>query len=51
VLTKSLYDVKPTDPATMTMVVLAIFVVALMAGWVPARRASRVDVMAALPAD
>lgn len=51
ILTKSLYDVTPTDPGTMISVVAVILVVALFAGWGPARRASRVDVMAALPAD
>jgi putative ABC transport system permease protein len=50
-LTKSLYDVTPTDPATMISVAAVILVVALFAGWGPARRASRVDVMAALPAE
>jgi putative ABC transport system permease protein len=50
-LTKSLYDVKPTDPATMITVVSTILLVALIAGWVPAQRASRVEVMAALPAE
>ena len=51
VLTKSLYDVRPTDPATMAVVVVAILAVALMAGFAPARRAARVQIMAALPGD
>ncbi|HMC56688.1 MAG TPA: ABC transporter permease [Gemmatimonadaceae bacterium] len=48
VLTKSLYDVKPTDPGTLVSVVAGIVVVALLAGLVPARRASRVRVLTAL---
>ena len=51
VLSKSLYDVRPTDPATMAAVVVAILAVALLAGFAPARRAGRVDVMASLPRD
>jgi len=51
VLTKSLYEVKPTDPATMVVVVVAILAVALLAGFAPARRASRVHVLTALPSD
>jgi putative ABC transport system permease protein len=49
VLTKSLFDVKPNDPATMVFVVAAILGIALIAGYVPARRASRVEVLTALP--
>ena len=51
VLAKSLYDVKPTDPATMAVVVAAILAVAFIAGFAPARRASHVQVMAVLPRD
>ncbi len=51
VLTKSLYDVSPNDPATMLVVVLAIVGVALLAGFAPARRASRVHVLTAFLAD
>ena len=51
VLTTSLYDVKPTDPATTMVVVVAIVGVALVAGYAPARRASRMPVAAVLPAD
>src|SRR5206468_4969709 len=51
VLTKSLFEVKPTDPATLATVVAAIVLVALVAGFVPARRATRVDVLTALPHD
>jgi len=45
------FDVKPNDPATMAFVVAAILGIALIAGYVPARRASRVEVLTALPRD
>ena len=48
VLTTSLYEVRPTDPATIAAVVAAIIAVALLAGFAPARRASRIHVLAAL---
>ena len=51
VLSKSLFEVKPTDPATLATVVAAIVIVALLAGFVPARRATRVEVLSALPQD
>jgi ABC-type antimicrobial peptide transport system permease subunit len=49
VLTTSLFEVTPTDPATLATVVVAILVVALLAGFVPARRATRVEVLKSLP--
>jgi putative ABC transport system permease protein len=49
VLTKSLFEVTPNDPATLATVVVAILLVALAAGYLPARRASHVDVLTALP--
>ena len=49
VLTKSLFEVTPNDPATLATVVAAILLVALAAGYLPARRASQVDVLTALP--
>jgi len=51
VLTKSLFEVKPTDPATLATMVTAIVIVALMAGFIPARRATRLDVLTTLPND
>lgn len=43
-----LYGMKPADPVTLILAVLALSVVALLAGYLPARRAARIDPMAAL---
>jgi len=43
-----LYGVSPSDPITFTCVALLLFGIALVACWIPARRASRVEPMIAL---
>ncbi|HEV1283785.1 MAG TPA: ABC transporter permease [Bryobacteraceae bacterium] len=43
-----LYNLKPTDPATFGAAALLLVIIALAAGFTPARRASRVDPMHAL---
>ena len=48
VLSSLLYDVTPTDPVTLVCVSLVLTAVALTAGYLPARRAARIDPMAAL---
>ena len=48
VMASLLFEVKPADPATFTLVAILLAIVALAACYVPARRAMRVDPMAAL---
>ena len=46
-----LVDTDPTDPVIFTSVAVLLGAIALVAGWVPARRASRVDPLMALRAE
>jgi predicted permease len=50
-LTSLMYGVAPNDPATMAVVAAVLMTIALVASYVPARRAARVDPIAALRAD
>ena len=43
-----LYGVSPADPVTLGVVAILLTTVALMAAWLPARRATRVDALEAL---
>jgi predicted permease len=47
-LSALLYNVSPIDPAVFGAVALTLFGVTLLAAWLPARRASRIDPLAAL---
>jgi len=46
-----LYDMKPNDPTTYAAVTFLLSVAGLLASWIPARRATRVDPMVALRTD
>jgi ABC-type antimicrobial peptide transport system permease subunit len=48
VISSMLYDLKPTDPLTIAVSASVMIAVAASAGYLPARRASRVDPMVAL---
>jgi ABC-type antimicrobial peptide transport system permease subunit len=45
VLAKSLYEISPTDPVAFGSVIVVLVAVALVASWLPARRAARVEAM------
>jgi len=48
---KLLYGVRPTDPATFAVVATGLGLVAMLASYIPARRAMRIDPVAALRCD
>jgi ABC-type antimicrobial peptide transport system permease subunit len=45
------YGMKPNDPMTIALAVLTLVAVGFLAGYIPARRAARVDPMTALRHD
>ena len=46
-----LYDIQPSDPLTFAQVVIVLLGAALLASWLPARRALRIDPVSALRYD
>ena len=48
VLAEILFDMSPTDPLTLSSSAVAILLIASLAAYVPARRASRIDPVAAV---
>jgi ABC-type antimicrobial peptide transport system permease subunit len=50
-LRSQLFQIAPTDTLTYAMVGGGLLIVALVASWIPARRASRIDPLAALRHD
>jgi ABC-type antimicrobial peptide transport system permease subunit len=51
VMRSMLYGVRPTDPLTYVVACALLIAVALVASWIPARRATRIDPTVALRAD
>jgi putative ABC transport system permease protein len=50
-LRAQLFEVAPTDTVTYLLVAMGLLIVSLVASWIPARRASRIDPMTALRQD
>jgi ABC-type lipoprotein release transport system permease subunit len=50
-LRSQLHEVEPTDPFTFGTATLVILAAALLATWIPARRASKVDPVVAFKAE
>ena len=51
VLRSQLFEIAPTDTLTYVAVAVALFLVSLIASWIPARRAARIDPVTALRHD
>jgi len=51
VLTKLLYQLSPTDPATFIACAIIVTAMTILAAWLPAKRATKVDPMVALRCD
>lgn len=50
-LRAQLFEIAPTDTATYVVVAIVLMAVSMVASWIPARRASRIDPMSALRQD
>jgi ABC-type antimicrobial peptide transport system permease subunit len=46
-----LFEVKPTDPLTFGAVAAILLGIGVLASWLPARRATRIDPIVALRSD
>jgi ABC-type antimicrobial peptide transport system permease subunit len=47
-MSSEIYEVSPLDPLVFSVVIAGLGGAALLASWLPARRAARIDPMAAL---
>jgi len=50
-ISKLLFGIAPTDPLTFTSVSVILLGIGVLASWIPARRATRIDPIAALRSD